>query len=61
MTQSFTPAHIRWIEWNAIAEAKEANRYQLKNGNLSSEPFVTEPILAEVWEIFETGSLLLQR
>ena len=30
-TQSFTQAHIRWMEWNAIAKAKEANRYQLES------------------------------
>jgi hypothetical protein len=59
-TQSFTQAHIRWMEWNSIAKSKEANRYQLDNGNLSSEPFVTEAIRADLWEIFETGSLLLQ-
>lgn len=59
-TQSFTQAHIRWLEWYAVAQAKEANRYELRNGNLSSEPFVTEAIRADLYEIFETGSLLLQ-
>ena len=59
-TQSFTQAHIRWLEWHSIAKATEANRYKLENGNAGSEPFVTEAIHAEVEEIFETGSLLLQ-
>lgn len=59
-TQSFTQAHIKWLEWNSIARANEANRYKLENGNAGSEPFVTEAIQAEVEEIFETGSLLLQ-
>lgn len=59
-TQSFTQAHIKWLEWHSIARAKEANRYQLENGNQGSEPFVTEAIQADLWEIFETGSLLLQ-
>lgn len=59
-TQSFTQAHIRWLEWHSIALANEANRYKLENGNAGSEPFVTEAIHAEVEEIFETGSLLLQ-
>jgi hypothetical protein len=59
-TQSFTQAHIKWLEWNSIAQACEANRYNLENGNAASEPFVTEAIRAEVGEIFETGSLLLQ-
>lgn len=59
-TQSFTQAHIKWLEWYSIAKAKEANRYQLDNGNQGSEPFVTEAIQADLWEIFETGALLLQ-
>ena len=59
-TQSFTQAHIKWLEWHSISQAKEANRYQLKNGNQGSEPFVTEAIQADLWEIFETGSLLVQ-
>jgi hypothetical protein len=57
---TFTQAHIRWLEWKAIATAKEANRYRLENGNAGYEPFVTEPILADLEEIFETGSLLLE-
>jgi hypothetical protein len=59
-TQSFTQAHIKWLEWHSIARASDANRYKLENGNAGSEPFVTEAIQAEVEEIFETGSLLLQ-
>ena len=59
-TQSFTQAHIKWLEWHSIARANEANRFKLENGNAGSEPFVTEAIQAEVEEIFETGSLLLQ-
>lgn len=59
-TQSFTQAHIKWMEWQAIAQASKANRYKLENGNAGSEPFVTEAIHAEVEEIFETGALLLQ-
>lgn len=59
-TQSFTQAHIKWLEWHSIALANQANRFKLENGNAGSEPFVTEAIHAEVEEIFETGSLLIQ-
>ena len=59
-TQLFTQAHIKWLEWHSISKAKEANRYQLENGNQGSEPFVTEAMQADLWEIFETGSLLIQ-
>ncbi len=58
-THSFTQAHIKWLEWFGIALATEAKRYRLENGNSGSEPFVTEPIHADLKEIFETGSLLL--
>lgn len=59
-TQSFTQAHIKWLEWHAIAQATEAKRFNLKNGDSGSEPHVTEAIQADLHEIFETGSLLLQ-
>jgi hypothetical protein len=59
-THSFTQAHIKWLEWHAIAKATEAKRFNLENGNLASEPHVTEAIQADLHEIFETGALLLQ-
>lgn len=59
-THSFTQAHIRWLEWTAIAAAKDANRYHVSNGNSGSEPFATEAMLADLDEIFETGSILLE-
>ena len=59
-THSFTQAHIKWLEWHAIAKANEAKRFNLENGNLASEPHVTEAILADLHEIFETVALLLQ-
>ena len=58
--KSFTQAHIRWLEWNSIDRAYDANRYNIDNKNTPSKPFVTEAILAEVEELFETGALLLQ-
>lgn len=59
-THSFTQAHIRWLEWQAISVAKSANRYRLNNANEGAEPFVTEPIRADLEEIFETASLLIE-
>lgn len=59
-THSFTQAHIKWLEWHSIAKATEAKRFKLENGNLASEPHVTEAIQADLHEIFDTGALLLQ-
>lgn len=59
-THSFTQAHIRWLEWKGIAMATSAKRYHLSNGNAGSEPFVTEAMRADLDEVFETGSILLE-
>ncbi len=59
-THSFTQAHIRWLEWKAIAAATTAKRYHISNGNSGSEPFVTEAMRADLDEVFETGSILLE-
>jgi hypothetical protein len=58
-TDSFTLAHIRYLEWYAIQQANEAGRYTLENGNDGSKPYITEPMEADVLDAFETGSMLL--
>jgi hypothetical protein len=58
-TDSFTLAHIRYLEWHSINEATKAGRYALDNGNIPSKPFITEPIEADVLDAFDTGSILL--
>jgi hypothetical protein len=58
-TDSFTLAHIRYLEWYAMRQASEAGRYTLDNGNAGSKPYITEPMEADVLDAFETGSVLL--
>jgi hypothetical protein len=58
-TDSFTLAHIRYLEWYAIGQAKETGRYELENENSASKPFITEPMEADVLDAFETASVLL--
>lgn len=58
-TDSFTLAHIRYLEWHAIKQANEAARYALENGNDGSRPYITEPMEADVLDAFETASTLL--
>jgi hypothetical protein len=58
-TDSFTLAHIRYLEWYGIQQATAAGRYLLDNGNTGTKPFITEPIEADVLDAFETGSTLL--
>lgn len=58
-THTFTQAHIRYLEWYCIQRAKEVGRYALDNVNEGSKPFVTEPMVADLHDAFETMSTLL--
>jgi hypothetical protein len=58
-TQSFTQAHIRYLEWHSIAMALEAGRFIVENGNDGSRPFVPEPMEADVLDAFETMEVLV--
>lgn len=58
-TQNFTKAHAKYLEWHSIKECKRAARYDLDNSSLPSEPFVTEIMLADLMDAFETIDVLL--
>ena len=58
-TNSFTKAHVKYLEWYCIKKAKESGRYRLENGNESSEPFVTEPMRADLMDAFDTIGILI--
>lgn len=58
-THSFTQAHIRYLEWFCIQKAKEVGRYQVENGNAGSKPYITEPMEADLRDIFATLSPLV--
>ncbi len=58
-TQSFTQAHIRYLEWLSIAKATEAGRFAIENGNDGGKPFAPEPMEADVLDAFETMDVLV--
>lgn len=58
-TQSFTQAHLRYLEWLSIQQATEAGRYALDNGNAGGKPFVPEPMEADVLDAFDTAGILI--
>jgi hypothetical protein len=58
-TMSFTKAHARYLEYDCIQKAKEADRYRLKNRAVPSEPHIPEPMLAELRDNFGTIQTLL--
>jgi hypothetical protein len=58
-TGSFTKAHAKYLEWYCIKRAKEVGRYALANGNEGGEPFVTEPMLADLMDASDTLNILV--
>ena len=57
-TESFTKAHAKYLEWYGIKKAKEVGRFTLDNANEGGEPFVTEPMLADLMDAFDTLNIL---
>jgi len=43
-TDSFTQAHIRYLEWYCLEQAQTVGRFNVENGNTPSKPFVTEKL-----------------
>ena len=57
--ESFTKVHAKYLEWYCIKKAKEVGRYALANGNEGGEPFVPEPMLADLMVAFDTLNILV--
>jgi len=47
-----------YLEWHCIKLAKQVGRFHLANGNEGSQPFVTEPMLADLMDAFDTLNVL---
>ncbi|ELP33813.1 MULTISPECIES: GIY-YIG nuclease family protein [Rhodopirellula] len=59
-TQNFTQAHIRYLEWHGMQQAKKIARYTLDNGQIPDNAnYVPEPMEAELLDVFETISTLV--
>ncbi|UUO04787.1 GIY-YIG nuclease family protein [Blastopirellula sp. J2-11] len=58
-TQTFTQAHIRYLEWYCLQAAKETGRFAIANDVQPGMPFVTEPMEADLLDVFETLSVLV--
>lgn len=59
LTNNWTQTHVTLLEWLSIKQAKEAERYQLQNGNEGSKPFTPLPLEADCNEIFSISQTLL--
>ena len=53
-TQAFTKAHVKYLEWYCLGKATEVGRYAVENTATPNEPHVTEPMLADLTDSFET-------
>ena len=58
-TDSFTQAHIRYLEWHCIEQAQTCGRFVLDNDQQPNKPYVTEPMEADLLDVFATLSTLL--
>lgn len=58
-THAFTQAHIRYLEWHCVEQAKSIGRYALDNDQTPSKPHVTEPMEADLLDVFDTLNTLL--
>ncbi len=59
LTNSLTQTHAMFLEWFAIAQATQAGRYSLENGNTGFQPYTPAPLQADCHEIHETAATLL--
>ena len=58
-TNSLTNTHATYLEWLSIAQAQEAGRYVLDNGNAGGRPYTPAPLEAECDELHATTKILL--
>ena len=58
-TRRFDKAQVRWLEWYAVSEAAKAERFAVENAVSPAEPYITEPIKADLLDTFDTVSTLL--
>ncbi len=56
--ENLTKSHVRYLEWFCIRRTREVGRYALDNGNDGGEPFVTEPMRADLMDAFDALNIL---
>jgi predicted GIY-YIG superfamily endonuclease len=59
LTNNLTQTHALFLEWRSIKEAREADRYVLKNDNNGGCPHTTPPLEADCREIHATARVLM--
>tara|TARA_B110001469_G_scaffold36691_1_gene36645 strand:- start:6932 stop:7786 length:855 start_codon:yes stop_codon:yes gene_type:complete len=57
-TAEFTKAHVKYLEWYAHQQAESTGRFKLENGNIPPKAHVSEPVVADLMDHFETIRIL---
>ncbi len=58
-TQYFTKTHVKFLESFCYSKAKKANRFVLENSTIPTEPYVSEPMKADLLDNFDTIKILV--
>lgn len=58
-TRYFTKSHIKYLEWFCYISADEIGRYRLENTTIPNQPFISEPVKADLLDNFETIKILV--
>ena len=58
-TRFFTKGHVKWLEWYCHKLIAEASRYALENAAAPTEPYVSEPVKADLLDNFDTMRTLI--
>lgn len=58
-THAFTKTHVKYLEYVAIKNASETNRYELENSVIPNRPHITESMEADAEDCFEIAKVLL--
>ncbi len=53
-TQEFTKAHVKYLEWYSHQQAETAGRYKLENGNVPPKSHISEPVIADLMDHFQS-------
>ncbi len=57
-TSGFTKSHVKYLEWYCHQEAEAAGRFKMDNSTVPTKSYVSEPMVADLMDHFETIRIL---
>ncbi|MDQ0253369.1 hypothetical protein J2S74_000741 [Evansella vedderi] len=58
-TNSFTKSHVKFLEAHCYREAMSIGRYKVVNGNTPTQSWLSEPVVADLMDNYDTMKTLL--